>query len=93
MKEKEEVDSYGSHESQREIILYDNEDQIPVTVWENVLDEFAEETLYLFQFISLKNYYGSKLTTTKSTIVSDEMEVPYTLPQGASISKLNLTKN
>ena len=56
LKEKEEADSYGSHKSHREVILYDNEDQIPVTVWENVLDEFAEETLYIFQFISLKNY-------------------------------------
>ena len=56
LKEKEEVDSYGSHKSQLQAILYDNEDQILVTVWENVLDEFAEETLYMFQFISLKNY-------------------------------------
>ena len=92
LKEKEEADSYGSHKSQREVILYDNEDQIPITVWKNVLDEFAEETLYIFQFISLKNYYGSKLTKTKSTIVSDEREVPYTLSQETPISQLNLTK-
>ena len=42
------------------------------------------KTLYLFQNISLKifqNYYGSKLKTTKFTIVSDEGGVPYTLPQ------------
>ena len=56
LKEKVEVDSYGSHKSQSEAILYDNENQMPVTVWENVLAEFEEKALYLFQFISLKNY-------------------------------------
>ena len=32
LNEKGEVDSYGSHKSQREVILYDNEDQMPATV-------------------------------------------------------------
>ena len=79
LKEKGEVDSYGSHKSQREAILYDNEDQMPVTVWENVLAEFEEET-YLFQFISLKNYYGLTLTTTKFTFASDEKGIPDIFP-------------
>ena len=47
------------------------------------MKELTEETLYLFQNISLKNYYGSKLTTTKSIAISDEGGVPYTLPQDA----------
>ena len=80
LKEKGEVDSYGSHKSQHEAILYDNEDQMPVTVWENVLAEFEEETLYLFQFISLKNYYGLTLTTTKFTFASDEKGIPDIFP-------------
>ena len=93
LKEKVEVDSYGSHKSQSEAILYDNENQMPVTVWENVLAEFEEETLYLFQFISLKNYYGSKLTATKFTIVSVKEESLTYFHKKPSITTLNLTKN
>ena len=52
LKEKEEVDSCGSRKALREAILYENEDHIPVTVLENLLDELTEETLYLFQNIS-----------------------------------------
>ena len=92
LKEKGEVDSYGSHKSWREAILYDNEDQMPVTVWENVLDEFEEETLYLFQFISLKNYYGSTLTTTKFIIASDEKGIPDIFPWEAINNYIELDK-
>ena len=45
LKEKEEVDSYGSRKSQREAILYDNEDHIPVTVSENLLNKLTEEKI------------------------------------------------
>ena len=43
LKEMEEVDSYGYFESLREAILYTNEDDIPVTVWKDVLDELTEK--------------------------------------------------
>ena len=93
LKENEKVDSDGFCKSLHEAILYENEDHIPVTVWENLLDEPIEETLYLFQNISLKNYYyGSKLTTAKSTIVSDERGVPYTLPYDAITNLIELDK-
>ena len=90
----EEADSYGSLKFLRETILYDNEDHIPLTVWKNLLDELTEETLYLFQNLitSLKNYYGSKLMTAKSTIVSDEGEVPYTSPHDAINNYIELDK-
>ena len=84
MKEKEEVESYGSCRSLGEAQ--------PVWQWRSYNNNSMREpswctyrkTLYLFQNISLKifqNYYGSKLKTTKFTIVSDEGGVPYTLPQ------------
>ena len=92
----EEADSYGSLKSLREVILYDNEDHSMgfLTVWENLLDELTEETLYLFQNLitSLKNYYGSKLMTAKSTIVSDEGEVTYTSPHDAINNYIELDK-
>ena len=93
MKENEKVDSDRFCKSLHEAILYENEDHIPVTVWENLLDEPIEETLYLFQNISVKNYYyGSKLPTAKSTIVSDERGVPYTLPYDAITNLIELDK-
>lgn len=48
LQKKEEEDSYGSHKPLREAILYGNEDHIPMTVWESLLDEPTEETLHLF---------------------------------------------
>ena len=71
LKEKEEVDSYGPLKSLREAIQDDEQDHIPVTVWESLLSELNEETLNLFQNISLKKHYDSKLTTTKSTTVPE----------------------
>ena len=65
---------------------------MPVTVWENLLYELTEETLYLFQNIYLKNHYGSKLTTTKSTIVSDGGGISYKLPQDALYNYNELDK-
>lgn len=46
LKENEKVDSDGFRKSLREAILYENDDHIPVTVWENLLHEPIEETLY-----------------------------------------------
>ena len=69
---KEQVQSYSVLKSLLEAILFDEDDHIPFTVWKGLIDELKEETIYLFQTITLKNYYGSKLTTTKFTIISTE---------------------
>ena len=92
LQKKEEEDSYGSHKSLREAILYGNEDHIPMTVWESLLDEPTEETLHLFWKISLKNYYGAELTTTKSIIVSNKRGLPHTLPQDVINNYIKLDK-
>ena len=72
LKEKEEVDSYGSLKSLCEANLHNEQDHIPVTVWEVLLGELTEEALHLFQNISFKIHCGLKQTTTKPTIVSEE---------------------
>ena len=50
---------------------FKNEHYVQVEVWENLLDEFIEETLYLSENIFFKKYSGSKLMTTKFTTVFD----------------------
>ena len=44
----EEVDSHGEQKSLREAILYDENDHVAITIWENLLQEISEETMYLF---------------------------------------------
>ena len=68
----EEVDSHGEQKSLREAILYDENDHVAITIWENLLEEISEETLYLFQNVFLKDFYGLKLTKTRATIVSSK---------------------
>ena len=46
-----EVDSHGKQKSLREAILYDENDHVAITIWENLLEEISEETMYLFQNI------------------------------------------
>ena len=48
----EEVNSYGEQKYFREAILYDENDHIEITIWENLLEAISEETMYLFQNIS-----------------------------------------
>ena len=88
----EEVDSHGEQKSLREAILYDENDHVAITIWENLLEEISEETMYLFQNIFLKDFYGLKLTTTRATIVSSEGPVSFTLPQNAITTYMELNK-
>ena len=88
----EEVDSHGEQKSLREAILYDENDHVAITIWENLLEEISEETMYLFQNIFLKDFYGLKLTTTRATIVSSEGPVSFTLPQDAVTTYMELNK-
>ena len=48
----EEVNSYEEQKYFREAILYDENDHIEITIWENLLEAVSEETMYLFQNIS-----------------------------------------
>ena len=48
----EEVNSYEEQKYFREAILYDENDHIEITIWENLLEAISEETMYLFQNIS-----------------------------------------
>ena len=66
------MDSHREQKCIREAILYDENDHIATTMWENLLEEISEETKYLFQNIFLKGFYGLKLTTTRVTMVSSE---------------------
>ena len=87
----EEVDSHGEQISLREAILSDKNDHVATTIWESLLEEISEETMYLFQNIFLKDFYGLKLTTTRATIVSSEGPV-LTLLQDAVTTYLELNK-
>ena len=86
------MDSHGEQKSLREAILYDENDHVAITIWENLLEEISEETMYLFQNIFLKDFYGLKLTTTSATIVSSERPVSFTLPQDAVSTCMELNK-
>ena len=44
----EGVDSHGEQKSLNEAILYDENDHLAITIWENFLEEISEETTYLF---------------------------------------------
>ena len=44
----EGVDSHGEPKSLNEAILYDESDDLAITIWENLLGEISEETIYLF---------------------------------------------
>ena len=87
-----EVDSYGEQKALREATLYDESDHVAITVWENLLEEISEETMYLFQNIFLKDFYGLKLTTTRATIVSSEGPVYFTLLHDAVTTYMELNK-
>ena len=88
----EEVDSHGEQKSLLEAILYDENDHVAIIIWENLLEEISEETMYLFQNIFLKNFYELKLTTTRATMVSSEGPVSFTLPQDAVTTHMELKK-
>ena len=88
----EEVDSHGEQISLREAILSDKNDHVATTIWESLLEEISEETMYLFQNIFLKDFYGLKLTTTKATMVSREGPVSFTLPQDAVTTYMELNR-
>ena len=47
----EEVDSHGEQKSLCEAILYNENSHVAITIWENLLEEISEETIYLFQNI------------------------------------------
>ena len=87
----EEVDSQGEQKSLREVILYDESDHLAITIRGNLLEEISEETIYLFQNIFLKDFYGLKLTT-RATIVSCEGPVSFPLPQDAVTTYMELKK-
>ena len=75
----EEVNSHQEQKSLSETILYDENDHVAITVWDNLLEEISEETIYFFQNIFLKAFYGLNLTTARATIVSGEGPVSFTL--------------
>ena len=43
---------------------------IKLTVWNNLIDSVHEETQYSITNLSLRNFYGQKLSTTKMTTFS-----------------------
>ena len=78
--EVEEVESYGTIKNIREAILYDEQDHIPFSVWEGMIDEVKEGPLYLFQNVTLKTYFGPKVGTTKaSSFVQKQPTVSFTI--------------
>ena len=78
--------------SLREAILYDENDHVAMTIWKNFLEEISEKTMYLFRNIFLKDFYGLKLTTTTTTIVSSEGPASFTLPQDVVTTYKELNK-
>ena len=53
----------------RDAVLFDESDNILITIWENLLETVDESHCYCFHGVVLKNYFGLKLSTTKSTFV------------------------
>ena len=88
----EEVDSHGEQKNLRKAILCDDNDHVAITIWKNLLEEISEETIYLFQKIFLKDFYGLKLTKTRATIIPSEGPVSFTLSQDAVTTYMELNK-
>lgn len=54
----------------REAVLYDGTGDIKLTVWNDLIDSVIEEKQYSITNLSLRNFYGQKLSTTKMTTFS-----------------------
>ena len=54
----------------REAVLYDGSGDMKLTVWNDFIDSVNEATQYSITNLSLKNFYGQKLSTTKMTTFS-----------------------
>ena len=71
--EPQEYESSKAVESKknvlRECVLMDSTDHICLTVWGNFLDELKENAWFRFTSLAVKQYHGTKLTTTLKTII------------------------
>lgn len=61
----------------RDALIFDEKDNMPLTIWNDLIQQIEEDKWYSFTDLNLKHYFGLKLSTTKRTTVSNvDMEVP-----------------
>ena len=56
----------------REAVLYDETGDMPLTLWEEHFEKIKEFKWYHFTRLNLKNFYGLKLSSSKSTSITEE---------------------
>ena len=54
----------------REGVLHDLTRHIILSVWGDMIDTTEEDNLYCFTQLSLKNYFGRKLATSKMSVTT-----------------------
>ena len=64
----------------REAVLYDESGSILLTVWGDLIDSIEECKTYEFHNLSLKNFFGLKLSTTTSTIITAASDADKVIP-------------
>ena len=64
----------------RESVLYDESGSILLTVWGDLIDSIQECKTYEFHNLSLKNFFGLKLSTTTSTIITAASDADKVIP-------------
>ena len=64
LREKELIQTSGGNPVYvREGVLYYTTRHIILSAWGDMMDAIEEDNLYCFTQVSLKNYFGKKLTT------------------------------
>ena len=53
----------------RECVLLDNTGNICLTVWQNHIEKLTENQWYQITDVTIKNYYGIKLSTSPKSII------------------------
>ena len=61
----------------REAVILDNDnDAMPISLWQQYIDQVEEESCRNITNVSIKVYLISKLSTTKSTVISVSGDLP-----------------
>ena len=66
---KKTIQSPGKINSLREATLFDHTSDIGITVWVELTQSTEEDRKYEFHNLNLKNFFGTKLSTTPTTTV------------------------
>ena len=64
-----------------EAVLYDDSGSILLTVWGDLIDSIEKCKTYKFHNLVLKNFFGLKLSTTTSTIITATSDADKVIPK------------